>query len=221
MPSRRRIGTGVVEAVAAQVKSLRAKQDWTQDDLAAKLREKGFPHWTRSVIAALESKNRQITLEDLIALAVVFNVPLADLIPAAPEIFQIGPRIGADLRELLSGSHPSRATVIKPTPKEAAIVDSEIREQMRQVRQIQADSKDLDVSPNILFVESRRDFEQRLARHFKMSPERLIVAAYRLWGRSATEERDQRAARGQSKAHVSRAMIHELAETRVSSRRTK
>jgi len=60
------------------------------------------------------------------------------------------------------------------------------------------------------------ELERQIARDLATSPDEVLRKAFALWGRSATDERDARAARHPStKQHVSRRIKQELEEVPV------
>jgi hypothetical protein len=72
----------VAEAVAKNVERLRKARNKTIYSLSGELNEIGRPI-TPSAIAKIEKQQRQVTVDDLVALAVVFNTsPISLLLPA-------------------------------------------------------------------------------------------------------------------------------------------
>lgn len=68
--------SGASSTVAERVRALRAERGWSQEELAAKLREVGLLHFDRQIVANLEYKRRKyVSLEELLGFAYVLNVP--------------------------------------------------------------------------------------------------------------------------------------------------
>ena len=80
VPRDPRVATSLDVAIAEGVHTLRRQHDWTQEHLASRLRELGFLSWTRSMVAALETRRRQISAEDLFCLSVALGVSPGALI---------------------------------------------------------------------------------------------------------------------------------------------
>jgi transcriptional regulator with XRE-family HTH domain len=87
------------EVVAAQVRQLRRKRDWTAAELAAKMTEVGIP-WDRSLVSRLETGTREnITLVEVLALAAVLNVaPIHLFVPVDSRIeYEVTPNWTIDV----------------------------------------------------------------------------------------------------------------------------
>lgn len=68
----------VAEAVAANVRAVRERRGMSQQQLAARMGDLGRPIQA-STVAKVESGSRRVDVDDLAALAVALNVPLARL----------------------------------------------------------------------------------------------------------------------------------------------
>jgi transcriptional regulator with XRE-family HTH domain len=63
------------ECVGFQVKALRRKRDWRQEDLARRLERFGFNGWRQTKIAKVESgQGTRLALDDVFELAVALDV---------------------------------------------------------------------------------------------------------------------------------------------------
>jgi hypothetical protein len=73
---------------------------------------------------------------------------------------------------------------------------------------------DTDLDLERALQASEQKVEQEAARKLRVRPIDLAVAAFGLWGRSLTEERDRRASgtSRQAKGHVTRRLLAELAD---------
>src|SRR6266511_1852291 len=79
MESNQNIPPGVI--FARRVKEARKRRDWSQQTLADRLTELGYP-MTRVVLTKLEAGKRQATLEDIFAFAVALGVAPVHLLVA-------------------------------------------------------------------------------------------------------------------------------------------
>ena len=73
------------QAVAASIRAARRSRGWSQGDLAERMQSAGV-NWTRVIAGAAEAGTRNITVDELAALAVVFETtPGYFLAPPATE----------------------------------------------------------------------------------------------------------------------------------------
>jgi transcriptional regulator with XRE-family HTH domain len=68
------------DAVAAQIKHLRARRSMTVKDLAARCRELGADQLTANVITNIEVRRRDVAVDELLVLALALDVPPAHLL---------------------------------------------------------------------------------------------------------------------------------------------
>lgn len=72
------------EVLRRRVLELRNHRHWTQDEFAARMTEYGMPWW-RATVAKIETGTRQVTVDELVCMALVLGVsPIALLIPEQP-----------------------------------------------------------------------------------------------------------------------------------------
>lgn len=69
----------VMEIVATNVRQFRAGAGWTQAKLASAMQGAGFD-WKRITVAEVEGATRRLQLDELVALAAVFTVPMVELL---------------------------------------------------------------------------------------------------------------------------------------------
>jgi transcriptional regulator with XRE-family HTH domain len=65
--------------VARRVAETRGGLLWSQEEVARRMDLYGVP-WSRTIVAKVESNSRQVTVDELVALAFVFGVPPASLL---------------------------------------------------------------------------------------------------------------------------------------------
>jgi transcriptional regulator with XRE-family HTH domain len=68
----------VDDVIAENVRALRARRQWRQEDLADRL------DWTRPTVTTLEQGRRRVTAADLINLCHALDVPLHELLAGLP-----------------------------------------------------------------------------------------------------------------------------------------
>jgi transcriptional regulator with XRE-family HTH domain len=178
------------EAIAEGIRTLRSTHGWTQEQLAGRLRELGFIEWTRSMVAALETRRRQISAEDLFSMSLALGVPPGGLIEQGLLWIRLpgGVVTGADtVRKVLSGEldlgSPPRAAAVSDS---FADLPSDRKEQYKGMMAMRGSVSAVDLA-------SRGELERRIARRNGVSPREVAEIALRLFGRSATDERDARA----------------------------
>ena len=67
--------TTITETIRANVRTFRVNREWSQDDVAERMRELGFK-WTRSTVAEVEGggRGRNVSIEEWIGLGEIFKV---------------------------------------------------------------------------------------------------------------------------------------------------
>ncbi len=63
------------DLIARHIRQAREDSGWTQEQLAAAMREAGHA-WQRVTVAEVEGGGRRVSLEELLALAILFGVPM-------------------------------------------------------------------------------------------------------------------------------------------------
>lgn len=225
------------DLIAARIRDLRVERGWTQDDLARRVREIGLP-WNRAVVAAVETQTRRLGFGELTALLGACGVSLPlflrGVIDDAPDAASLsgGPLITKEgLHDLLASTGEVQAFEphriggdLPPREDIAAVLDGYRRSgDLARVLEIvqepatgtPAEDANLDRIPNLPGVlryleDATGEFEQYAARRLGMEPLVVSLLSHLLWGRSATDERDQRAPDG-PKHRASREIVDELA----------
>jgi len=199
--------------IADRVRSLREQAGWSQDRLAQRLRGVGFGGWTRNVVAALEAGGRKVHAEDLVALAMAFDCALIELIDDTQPKISIGtgalPR--AMVADVFMGKVPSWPA--EPYPSLSAPV-ADLREFTEAWNQMQIKARlveDLPADPAELSSASRGQLERTIAKSLRAPLTFVVLAAFHLWGHSATAERDRRAGTDRRRLqHISRGLVTEI-----------
>jgi transcriptional regulator with XRE-family HTH domain len=197
---------GIGSRVGRRVKELREEHELTQDDVARAVRRAGVS-WRQTSVAALESGQRRLTLEEFLGLGVALRQLTGKDVSVAFS--------GDGAAEIHLGGRPVRA--ILPAEQREALAG--MKENTRALR-VWPEAKQSDLEA--AHADSAGDAEQKAARRFRERPVLVALAARRLWKRSLTEERDRRVTADASvgstprrvqglRGHVTRALLEELA----------
>jgi transcriptional regulator with XRE-family HTH domain len=89
--------------IGPQVRKFRSQREWTQESLAAKLQMEGWDV-SRESLAKLEGQFRRVPDCELLFLAKVLGVRLADLFPSQLDLKRLDP----SLRLKVSTKYPQR-----------------------------------------------------------------------------------------------------------------
>jgi transcriptional regulator with XRE-family HTH domain len=95
--------TAPLNLIGPQVRSFRVQNGWTQENLAAKLQVEGWDV-SRESVAKLEARFRRAPDCELLFLAKVFAIKVADLFPANLDLKKLDP----SLRLKVSTKFPRR-----------------------------------------------------------------------------------------------------------------
>ncbi|MDP9340606.1 MAG: helix-turn-helix transcriptional regulator [Actinomycetota bacterium] len=193
------------EAIAEGVRELRASRGWTQDRLADRLRAAGFLGWTRAMVGALETRRRQVSAGDLVALSVAFGVHPQDLLPArsGPVVLDDGTAVPLEAVRLALGGKPRAAErTIGPIPPVETGAGT-----------LRAGLPAVKVPRALVERAAKGELELHIARSLGLDPREVAATAFALYGRSATGERERRAPdprRPGVKRQASRRIIGEI-----------
>jgi transcriptional regulator with XRE-family HTH domain len=95
------------DAVAENVRALRARSRLKQGDVAERMRRFGFGKWSRATVSEVERGNRGVLADELVALAVVFEASIDECL--APRA-----RLDADDKLVLMVGNVMRGLVSHP-----------------------------------------------------------------------------------------------------------
>jgi transcriptional regulator with XRE-family HTH domain len=70
------------DVVAANIRAYRVVRHLSQEDLASWMRKLEHATWTSSTVSEVERGNRNVTIDELLALAFMLNAELVDLLDA-------------------------------------------------------------------------------------------------------------------------------------------
>lgn len=174
------------EVAGSAHSALRDARGWSQDYVAFRMRTIGIPAWTRAVVAAYEAGTRQITVEELLALAIVHGVPAARLLEAPALRFGTRELTGDSIQRLLSegpGQEIADAFELDDFGRPCA-----------------------SPTPSQLTAVAGLELEKRIAKRFGVEPEAVALMAFRIFHRPATDERNRRVRARRSAGRSERAM---------------
>lgn len=199
-------------ALAAGVRARREALGRTQDDLASAGRALGFP-WTAAIVAAMETRKREIHLEELVALLSILDAPLPAILP--DETFTLSESAVVSGRSLVWGLGGEIAPVVTrqggPTFMQW-FADRYVKPYWPNVSQKQVEA---------IVEAAHADAECHASERLGIDAYAVATLAFKAWGRSLTEERDARVAEqaqeGTSprtlqalRGHVTRGLLNDL-----------
>jgi transcriptional regulator with XRE-family HTH domain len=217
-----------------RLKELREEQGLSQEEVARRARVVGLP-WARATVMAFENGQRKsVALEELLLLSYAFSVEpgewfvgrgWAKLTPDAMASLKV-------IRAMLTGSPATQWRRIserlwdlpqfKDAPNVLGAQFEKLNERLRQAEDYLGPEVSTENAISALEAAAGQA-EVRAAYKLKVKPLDISLAAFRLWGRSLTQERNRRvgeAAREASfrslqatKGHITRQLLKELAPT--------
>lgn len=224
---------GLGQLLGERLKEFREERGLTPDDVARQARQVGLP-WSRFTVHAFErGQRKQVVLEELLLLSYAFQVEPSDWF-AGNGWVKLSDDARASLgviRSMLAGSSPtahwtriSERQWDLPEFKDApGILHAQFEWMNAKLRRVkEALGEGATTETAIRAVEAAaRPAEVKAAYKFQVEPLDVSTAAFRSWGRSLTQERDQRfgeAARmvsfkklRESRRHITRHLLRELA----------
>jgi transcriptional regulator with XRE-family HTH domain len=95
MSTRKKAAKPIRTVVGEQVAAIRKRRGWTQEDLARRLADLGCGYLGRGAIAKIETEKREVSVDELVALAAALNVtPVNVCVPyGADDQVEITPKI--------------------------------------------------------------------------------------------------------------------------------
>ena len=198
-------------ALAQALQVRRAQQHRTQEQIAREARAMGLD-WTRATVANIETGRRHLTPGEFVALPLVYDATLSDLMPDGGP-FVMGGQLeleARDVQALLRGTKGVRARLAKQARVPAEAEDF-TEEALAREKRSEAIQRHLEAI-------ARGTAERHAARRLSVSADAVALASLILWGHGLTEERDRRVearapADGASRVargHVTRQLLQEL-----------
>jgi transcriptional regulator with XRE-family HTH domain len=225
-------GKGLGQLLGDHLRLIREERNLSHDEVARQARAVGLP-WSRATVLAFESGQRKsVALEELILLSYAFGVEPADwfvgkgwakLTPDARATLAV-------IRTMLAGSPTDQWTRISkrmwdlPEFKHApGIVGAQFEKlNQRLKRAKQTLGPDAPTEAAIKAVEAAAgQAEVKAAHKLRVDPLDVSLTAFKLWGRSLTQERDRRISEAirsvsfrsfqATRGHITRVLLKELA----------
>lgn len=194
----------LAEVVGRNLRRIRAEQGWNQGEVAVRCRTNGLD-WTQTTISLLESGQRQIELGEFFALAVALDTRPGGLLEGEGSAIVAG---GAE------ASLESLARLFNKRSQPPEVVVDHLRLDSTWDR-IAATAPAGLFTPTVLkaikrdlsafIAATENPAELKAARKLGVSSLLIGGAAYRLWGRSLTAERDARV--GPDANHATRGRV--------------
>lgn len=188
----------VDEVVGGNVRRLRGTK--RQDELAADLRQLGS-EWTQPTVAAVESGSRRVRISELPFLCAILGCSVRDLL-AGPGYVELAPDarrlrgegVSIELAALQDAVMGLPAELVDQVSSVLAEAEASARESAlirRAWRELAPDYLDdqWEISRSV-----DNDAERAAARRLDQDEVTVAIAAFGLWGRSLTAERDAQAA---------------------------
>jgi hypothetical protein len=214
------------QVIGRQLRAFRSVFGLRQEDIAAVARMKGLD-WVQATIAAIEAGQRPVSIEELLILPSVLRLaaPGTDRIELLPgdELVALTPQSAVPMAELRRAfAYILGQGLIETLFFGEYALASPDREKLRRTWFWLLAGKEL---PPLEYVKTLQaaagEAERKAAAKLGVSPVVIAAAAYALWGRSLSEERDRRvAALGEAPArtvqarrgHVTRTLLAELTD---------
>lgn len=162
------------QVLGTNLERLRKEKGWSQDDLVSRGWQVGLP-WSRSTIAALEGGKRGVELGEVVLLALILNSSVAELL-AGDDLTLVGDGTGMwldDVRDVLTSDHQTA------------------QESFPDIHSRVSKAKAVDMH-DLVMLSANGEAEQKAARKLGVTPQTIAQAAYDIWGRSLTDERNLR-----------------------------
>jgi transcriptional regulator with XRE-family HTH domain len=221
--------------LGGRLRACREARNLRQDEVATCARRWGLD-WTPTTVATLETGRRALKVEEFLLLPWIAanqnpeaategtDTPLewAEILKGGPDYqVRLSPVVIAHL-EILRDALSGKLSTSDRTGKIRALFSQQASWEVRRVWYPEMPTMQALAAA----ADQRAGAERKAAQRLRTDPEAVAVLAWKLWGRSLTEERDRRVA-DQAPAgavretlqalrgHVARALIEELREAGI------
>lgn len=227
-------GRELGQLLGDRLRDMRAEHDLSQDEVARMARDVGLPWATATVIAFESGRRKAVWVEELLLLSYAFSVEPGDWF-VGKGWAKLSPESMATLtviRAMLAGSPTAHWTRIserlwdipqfKDAPNVLGVQFEKLNLRLRKVEEFLGPEFSTDAA--IAAVRgAAAPAEVRAAYKLQVKPIDISLAAFKLWGRSLTMERNRRvgvAARqatlrslNATRGHITRTLLKELSPT--------
>ncbi|WP_371652863.1 MULTISPECIES: helix-turn-helix domain-containing protein [unclassified Streptomyces] len=210
------------QVLGAGLRDIRKARGLKQEEAAALLQRHGLTTWIRGTVAQAEVGARRIALEEVLLLALAFEVSPADFVVGEPDdLVELSPgarlTVGA-VKALLSDD----AAAVQAMPERAVEITESLALTNRTSDFLAEVQRSGRADPALVerAVASVGEAERHVARKVGTSPEWVNLVALQRWDRTLSQERDRRlqqrlpaASQGQLtslRGHITRELLTEL-----------
>jgi transcriptional regulator with XRE-family HTH domain len=213
---------GLDATIGRNVRRIREQLGASHDQVAQVLRDGGWSRASGPMLVDIEAGRRGIRVDEALRLASALNVSMEELMDSGDRIVEVGTlsATGRNLARLLT-ERPFKLRTIAPTPPGRGF-DTETWSGLQRTRRLMQVSH-LTGSRHSTGDESMREAERHAAERLGITPAEVVQRSYALWHRTLSDERDDRARRKEAlddskrrratiRAHITRALLAELAQ---------
>lgn len=174
----------VDQVVGGNVRRLRGGQ--RQDELAVQLRQLGC-EWTQATVAAVETGRRRVRISELPPLCSALDCSISELLAGDGQVELPSGQLASlpTMRGVVTGETKFRSAARAPRYRRHDAAHERLERHARLAPTIDARSMATQIRPA-----AGGEAERNAARKLGTDPLTVTVAAFGLWGRSLTAERD-------------------------------
>ena len=214
------------QVLARNVRRIRQEKNLLQEDIAAASRRAGLK-WSSVTVTQIESRNRAIYVEEFVLLPVILGCTLKDLVQLdTDQLIQLSFDAvvpASFLEELVSEEGPDPDTAHQAF---LPALETELSDDIKLA--ISRGRLEATLLTYLLIREGARgEAERKAAQTLRVPALEITAYALRCWGRSLTEERDERAAEQATeekqvravRGHITRTLMQCIEKEHESNRR--
>lgn len=225
---------GLGQLLGDRLREMREERGLAQDEVARMAKGVGLPWALATVVAFENGRRKSVTLEELLLLSHAFSVEPSDWF-IGKGWAQLTPESMASLkviRAMLAGSptvHWIRISErlwdipqFKDAPNLLGVQFEKLRERLRRAEDYLGPQFNTEAAIDAVHAAAGQT-EVKAAYKLHVKPLDISLAAFRLWGRSLTQERNRRVSEAArqatlrslqaTKGHITRTLLKELAPT--------
>jgi transcriptional regulator with XRE-family HTH domain len=181
--------------LSVNLRRIRLAREMLQEDVAEEMRKVGCRAWTRATVAAVEIGRRDLSLGEMWLLQMALNAPITDLTQVGEDVRDIDVEgmhfTPTGWRRLVEGN-PLAINLGGQMPDAWPQHQTDFSASERRILQRYSLTLEEQVYAGI---DRWRVAEDRAAKKLRVQPLEVAAAAYALWHRGLTNERDARTER--------------------------